>query len=146
MNHSFEHMPDPHGVFGHLRRLLDRKGWLVIRTPVATGLVWRKYGVDWIQLDAPRHRFIHTRKSIEVLARAAALVLDSVIYDSTEFQFWGSEQYRLDIPLKDKRSYNVSPSNSVFSKSQIANFSNQAEEVNRNGEGDQACFYLRRSD
>ncbi len=143
MNHSFEHMPDPHGVFVQLKRLLDRNGRLVIRTPVATGLAWRIYGADWIQLDAPRHLFIHTKRSIEILAHAAGLTLDSAIYDSTGFQFWGSEQYRLGIALKDKRSYKHSPSHSVFSKSQIANFSKQAEDLNQRGEGDQACFYLR---
>jgi len=143
MNHSLEHMPKPHAVFHELERLLAPDGWLVIRTPVATGAVWKRYGVDWVQLDAPRHRFIHTPRSIGVLAQGADLSVESVVYDSTEFQFWGSEQYRLDIPLEDARSYKRSPSSSPFSVSQIADFARWARDMNRSGEGDQACFYLR---
>jgi SAM-dependent methyltransferase len=143
MNHSLEHMSDPESVFRELKRLLTPLGSAVIRTPVASGQAWRKYASDWVQLDAPRHLVVHTFNSIRVLAKANGLRLNEVIYDSTAFQFWGSEQYRRGIPLSDPRSYQRSARRSLFTRREIDEFSRQASELNKRGEGDQACFYLR---
>ena len=68
-----------------------------------------------------------------------------VEFDSTEFQFWGSEQYLKGISLRDKRSLAENPRKSIFSKNQIRHFVRQAVELNRNGDGDAACFYLYKS-
>ena len=143
MNHSLEHMAHPRIVFDNLRRILAPSGVVVIRTPVASSQAWREYGADWVQLDAPRHLVVHSAKSIEVLAAGSGLTLDRVVYDSSAFQFWGSEQYRRGIPLMDRRSYQLSARKSIFSPQDIDDFSRRASEVNRGGEGDQASFYLR---
>ena len=143
MNHSLEHMARPRIVFDNLRRILAPSGVAVIRTPVATSQAWREFGVDWVQLDAPRHLVVHSAKSIEVLAAGNGLSLDRVVYDSTAFQFWGSEQYRRGISLSDRRSYQLSARKSMFTQQDIDDFSRRALELNRRGEGDQACFYLR---
>jgi SAM-dependent methyltransferase len=127
MNHSLEHIADSRRVFGELKRLLAPSGLAVIRTPVASSFAWRKYGPDWVQL-----------------AKASAMSLKAVTHDSTAFQFWGSEQYRRDIPLMDRRSYLVSPGSSIFARNQIDEFTRRAGELNQHGDGDQACFYLRR--
>jgi 2-polyprenyl-3-methyl-5-hydroxy-6-metoxy-1,4-benzoquinol methylase len=142
MNHSFEHMGDPKEAFSHARRLLADNGVIIIRTPVAESWAWRHYGADWVQLDAPRHLFVHTEKSIKTLAAAAGLQLVSITYDSTALQFWGSEQYRRGVPFTDSRSYLNSHRGSMFSRSEIRSFEHRAVELNLRGEGDQACFYL----
>ncbi len=145
MNHSFEHMPDPRDVFLNVRRLLADGGIAVIRTPVASSWAWREYGADWVQLDPPRHLFVHTEQSIKSLAWATDMTLESIVYDSTAFQFWGSEQYRRDIPLMDPHSHAKSPQASIFAQSAIDEFDRRALDLNRAGQGDQACFYLRAS-
>jgi len=99
-----------------------------------------------VQLDAPRHLFLHTLKSMEILAAGSGFKVRDVVFDSTDFQFWASEQYQRDIPLKDKRSYALDPANSLFSPSEILRFKETARELNRNGEGDSACFYLYKHD
>lgn len=143
INHSLEHIAEPRRVFDEVKRLMTRSGVAVIRTPVASSLAWREYGSDWVQLDAPRHLVVHTVNSIAALSRASALRVEAVTHDSTAFQFWGSEQCRRDIPLMDRRSYLVSTVNSIFTRAEIDEFARRAIQLNKRGEGDQACFYLR---
>lgn len=79
-----------------------------------------------------------------MLARQAGLEVFKTVFDSTAFQFWGSEQYRRDIPLKDPRSYAINPGGGLFSEQQILEFEKQAEKLNQEVQGDSACFLLRR--
>lgn len=142
LNHSFEHMRAPLSVFKELRRLLKPHRYVLIRIPVASSFAWRKYGLNWVQLDAPRHLFLHTPRSVQILADEVGLRLTDVIFDSTEFQFCGSEQYLRDIPLRSANSYTRDPRKPLFSKKQIARFKAEAIDLNKNNDGDSACFYL----
>ena len=146
LHHTFEHMSSPLRVLQRICVLLNRDGVLLVRMPVASSEAFETYRADWVQLDAPRHLYLHTRKSMDLLAQRAGLAITQVVYDSTAFQFWGSEQYRRDIPLLDPRSYQVNPARSVFTRSQIADFEERARRLNERGRGDQACFYLRRAE
>ena len=76
------------------------------------------------------------------MAQKAGFEIRDIIFDSTEFQFLGSEQYVQDIPLMDERSYKKTSSGSVFSEKDFSRFKEKAAELNNSGEGDQACFYL----
>jgi len=142
LQHSFEHMPRPLGVFRELYRILRPEGCLLIVTPLADSYAWQEYGVNWVQLDAPRHLFLHTSKSIEILATTVGFDVSKVVYDSKAFQFWGSEQYRQDIPLTDPSSHWGKPRKSLLSRSDIKRFERMARELNKRGEGDSASFYL----
>ena len=143
LHHSFEHLADPLAALKQIRSLLKPEGRVLIRVPVAGSYAWRAYGVDWVQLDAPRHFFLPTSQSLELLAGQAGFSITDITYDSTAFQFWGSEQYRRGIALRSERSYGVNPRNSIFTADEIREFENHAARLNENGEGDQACFYLR---
>lgn len=142
MNHSFEHMPQPLKVFKKISQALEDSGGILIRMPVAGSFAWRQYGVNWVQIDAPRHFYIHTEKSLKILAENSGFILKNTVYDSGSFQFWGSEQYKKGIPLNDRMSYLKNPDNSIFTKEQIDCFKKKATELNFSSQGDQACFYL----
>jgi SAM-dependent methyltransferase len=143
LNHAFEHMAEPAAVLEGLRDHIHDDGRIVIRVPVADSWAWRTYGTDWVQLDAPRHLFIHTRRSIEMLAKRAGLVVSRVFYDSYALQFWGSEQYKRDIPLRDPRSYGESTETDLWSAAQLGACRRRAASLNRRGDGDSAGFVLR---
>ena len=145
LHHSFEHMPDPLAALKDIKRLSAPRGVILIRLPVAGCLAWKEYGVDWYQIDPPRHLVIPSRRGMEILAERAGLQLFRVDFDSDEKQFCCSEQYRQGIPLKDPQSYFASSAESgLFSPSQISSFKAKAREANITGEGDQACFYFRK--
>lgn len=143
MHHSFEHMPDPVDTLKKVNRLLKRGGYLLIRIPILA-YAWRHYGVHWVQLDAPRHFYLHTTKSIQILCDQTGFSVEDISYDSTEFQFLGSEQYMKNISIWDKRSYWVDPKNSIFTKAQVCYFKKRAAELNRIRDGDQAAFVLKK--
>ncbi len=142
LQHSFEHMLNPHEVIKNLYRVLKPNRYALLRIPVFSDFIWQKYGTSWVQLDAPRHLFLHTARSMKILADKAGFQISRVVYDSTPFQFWASEQYLQDIPLMDSRSYFKNPDESIFSKAQIEAFTVQADQLNREEDGDQASFYL----
>ena len=143
-NHSFEHIPDQLETLLKISKILSEKGVCLIRMPVKTEYIWNRYGINWVQIDAPRHFFIHTIKSFTYLAKKAGLVIKNITFDSTEFLFWGSEQYKRDTPLKTEDSYSVNPKKSIFTAKQIRKFRKMAKELNMNKQGDQAAFYLMR--
>lgn len=142
-HHSLEHMPAPLSALRDTFRLLAPGARALVRIPVADSEAWRTYGADWVQLDAPRHLFLHTRESIRLLADRSGLEVEEVVFDSYEFQFWGSELYRRDIPMHSATGKAVSPE-LVFSKDELDDFAARARELNEQGRGDQACFFLRK--
>ena len=143
-HHSFEHMPRPGEALAAAVRLLSGKGQILIRTPLVPSYAFDEYGADWAQIDAPRHYFIHSLKSLGELADTAGLEVAGVEYDSTEFQFLASEQYRRDIPLSDSRSYLAGSPSGVFTPEQIKEFREKAQELNRQKRGDQGRVRLRK--
>lgn len=143
LHHSLEHTPDPVQVLIDLRKLSAPGGSLVVRVPVAASAAWLEYGVNWYQIDAPRHLIVPSRKGLEILARRAGLEIFRVEYDSDETQFLCSEQYRRGVQLRDARSYYHNPRQTLFNETEIVNARARAHKANKNCEGDQACFYLR---
>lgn len=143
MHHSFEHMPDPKATLHRARRLLRDGGLLLMRIPIASSWAWRHYGVFWMHLDAPRHLFVHTCDSIDVLARATGFTIEGIRWEGNESQFLGSEQYRQGIPLYDMRSYTARRRPSYREWKRRREFRRRADALNRNQEGDWACFHLR---
>lgn len=141
LNHSFEHMPNPHQQFDHLQRLLADDGICMVRVPVASSYAWKHYGINWVQLDAPRHFYLHTPKSVKILADQAGLDLFDVRYDSTYFQFTGSEMYSRNISLQEAENQPVG----IFSRRDMKKYQREAELLNADGLGDQAVFYLRKA-
>ena len=142
-HHSFEHLRGPLETLKTAARLLAGQGMIVIRIPVVSSYAWEKYGIAWVQLDAPRHFFLHSPESMSRLARAVGLRVVKVVYDSTEFQFLGSELYLRDRPLFSGGS--SSPDWSVFAPEEIESFRRLAGELNASERGDQAAFYLQKS-
>lgn len=146
LHHSLEHIPDQFSTLLAIRKLLSPSGTCVIRVPVVSSLAWDKYGVNWVELDAPRHLYLHSKNSLEGLARKAGLDLVDIQYDTTEFEFYGSEQYKLDIPLTAPNSLWVNPKSTVFSERKKQEFKDLAKNVNENGNAGRACFFFRRAD
>jgi SAM-dependent methyltransferase len=134
MHHSFEHMDEPKKVLEKAHELLKPGKQLLIRIPIADAKAWEIYGIDWAQLDAPRHIFIHSVKSVQLLAEQTGFEVSQVIYDSDAYQFWASEAIKRGVPSTQAQG--------MFGKKEMKAFNEKARQLNQKGEGDQACFYL----
>lgn len=139
LHHAFEHMPDPLATLQAIAQRLAPGGLCLIRIPVVPSLVWERYGVDWVQWDAPRHFFLHSQQSIALLADQAGLHVEMSFCDSTPFQFVGSEFYRRDMALTE-----TGPQ-ARFTPQEMAHFRAETARANAAGQGDQAAFYLRQA-
>jgi len=136
LHHSFEHMPEPHNVLENIYKILNDDGILLIRIPVSDSFAYRKYQNNWYQLDAPRHFFLHTTKSMSYLAKNNGFTIKDVIYDSTEYQILGSETYCRDIRLIDGIK---------FTSTYIQECKKIAKYLNKIKDGDQCCFILKKT-
>lgn len=145
LHHSFEHLREPLAILKKLYALLKPKRYLVLRIPVADSYAWRKYGVNWFALDAPRHLYLHTSKSMSILAAQTGFKVADIRYDSDGDTLKASEQYLRNIPIWDRRSAFVNPAQSIFSKGQLESFVALAADLNERGDADCAVFYLRKS-
>jgi len=144
MHHVLEHCEDQVGQLRLVKNLLAPGGNILIRQPVSDSKAFRRYGSNWFQLDAPRHAVIHSVKSMGVLAEKCGLRIREIIWDSTDQQFWASEQYAQGVPMYDERSYLRNPEHSLFRQGQILEWKREAAVFNKDSIGDQAAFYLRR--
>lgn len=143
-NHSYEHVFDQIEVLKKTWGLLKPGGFCMLRIPTVTSWAWRHYCENWVQLDAPRHLFLHSTESVRLLAEKTGFTLEKIIYDSFSFQHWGSEQYKQDIALHDENSYATNPEKSPFNKEEISSFNQNSQKLNKANEGDQAAFYLKK--
>jgi len=144
LHHSLEHMWDQNQIASDIFRLLSDCGLCIVRIPLASSWAWEHYKENWVQLDAPRHFFLHSVKSFEMLLKRCGLYIEKIIYDSNEFQFTGSERYVRDIPLRNDCCYDIKSELLVYSQKEIDNFRKQAEELNASQRGDQAAFFIRK--
>jgi SAM-dependent methyltransferase len=144
LSHSLEHMPDQAGTLAALRAISGEHTWLCVRIPLANA-AWRRFGIDWVQLDPPRHFYLHTVRSFRLVAERAGFEIVRTEFDSSALQFWGSEQIRRGIPFADPRGHAraIGGQGTLFTPREIAQWEYEAAELNRTEQGDQATFYLR---
>ncbi len=144
MHHSLEHFEDQHGIFNKLSSMLTEGKDLLIRIPICSSYSWKFYRENWFALEAPRHFYNHSLESIKYLADKYRLEIINTFFDSRSIQFWGSEQYKRDIPLMDQRSFFINQDNSIFSRVEIEKFERETERLNIIGEGDQAVLFMKK--
>ncbi|MEB0263358.1 MULTISPECIES: hypothetical protein [unclassified Mucilaginibacter] len=106
------------------------------------GEAWDIYKENWVQLDAPRHFVLHTKKSMGILAEKTGFTVAKTIFDSTAFQFWGSELYERDIPLTLPRTHQMYPIEEIFTPDELDGFGKRSAALNGKQRGDSARFYL----
>ena len=148
LHHSFEHMSNPEEVLQKIQRLLAPDGICIIRIPVCDSYAFEYYRENWVQLDAPRHVFLHTNTSINYLVKKVGLKVEEIINDSINFSFIGSEQYKRGISLNSPDSffkpfYKKIFSKGIFSSKELIEFSDKAAKVNTEGKGDQRVYILK---
>lgn len=141
-HHSLEHMPQQIEALAESRRLLADGGRVLVRVPTVTSDAFERYQADWVSLDAPRHFFLHSHRSLEIAASKAGLRIVRLWCDSTSIQFTASEQYARNIPLTDPKSAAFGTSGKLFTRSQMREFERRTRALNRALRGDSICALL----
>jgi len=140
-NHSFEHLRDPLHDLLEAKRRLQKKGIIIVRTPVVSW-AFRKFGVSWFQIDAPRHFLVFSQYGFRLLVEKAGLKLDAIRYDSDESQIVWSERYANNVSMTDapEKPLNVLAARLLSRKRH--ELIRVAHKLNELKMGDQAAFYI----
>lgn len=141
-HHSLEHINDQHQEFLSIKAKLNDTGICIIRVPVSTGYVVNKYKENWVQLDAPRHVFLHSYDSINVLCKKSGLKIIDNYDDSESFQFWGSEAYKDGKYLVDIETGEMLVKETDASLCIRVFYKLKSYYLNKKSLGDQSVFYL----
>ncbi|QQS52447.1 MAG: class I SAM-dependent methyltransferase [Bacteroidota bacterium] len=139
-NHSFEHIIDPQEELNLVQQKLNKGGYCILSIPTFPNEAWERYGVNWYQIDAPRHIFLHSEKSITLLANKAGLKLSKSVYNSRSGQFLISEEYAKGYSANEM----IKPSglNKLKHKFRKIGLEIESKQLNRQKKGDQAYFIL----
>ena len=143
LHHVLEHVQDGLGTLMECRARLDDAGSVLVRIPTVEGEAWKHYGINWVGLDAPRHLFLHSRRSFEHLANKARLKLVAWWCEPAGFDYWASELYQRGLSLIDGGGKPVRPEDH-FSADQLRGFDEQSETDCRAGRGDQVGIILKK--
>ena len=79
---------------------------------------------------------IPSTEGFRKIAHQIGFQLDELVFDSDEFQFWGTGLYKKGLPL------DPSLVNENFTSEELKEFKEKALKLNQEGLGDQVCFYL----
>lgn len=137
-NHAFEHMDNQLENLKCFENLVQDNGIIVIRIPVKSQPVWERYGVNWYQIDAPRHFFLHTVESFKILCSKTNLVVEDIIFDSYDDAFIYNEKYKRGLSMRDPEweTFKLDDETENRLKEEI-------RELNNKNQAEQAIFALR---
>ena len=138
---SFEHMPDPLETLMSMKRLLSDEGMGIINMPLFPSAAYEVCGVSWYGWDAPRHLFLHSRKSMEYLCDKAGLKIEEVRCNARDLQFISSLLYQKGIPYIEHSDEVIK---SHFTSAQRQQFAEYTTALNAKGYGDHAIFVLKK--
>ncbi|MCQ8179979.1 class I SAM-dependent methyltransferase [Methylomonas sp. SURF-1] len=144
LHHSLEHIPNQEETLAEIKNHLTLDGVCLIRIPLVSSYVWNQYKTNWVELDPPRHLYLHSIKSFKFLASKVGLEIFDIQYDTTAFEFYGSEMYARGIPLNDKNSPLVNINSSLFSEDEMHKFKVLSDYVNKTEQAGRAAIFLRR--
>lgn len=137
---SFEHIDNPLQTLQSVKRLLKENGKCEIRIPIFPNTAWDTFGVNWYQLDAPRHIFLHSKESMRYLCKESGLKIENIVYDSDLFQFLMSYLYTEGIHLK--KIEELLSTIFLLNWDAVDPFIKAAKESNEKKYGDHAVFTI----
>lgn len=141
-NHSLEHSPTPFEDLVKVSRFLKEHGELLIRLPVSGSEIADAYGKYWWSLDAPRHIYLFSARSMDLVAKKCGLTVKRTHFEGTIDDFLASEQHQAGIPLLSDKSYVVTKTFDAFTENQLTTFEHEIEKQNRLGTAALAGFVL----
>ncbi len=140
--HSLEHVDDPLNTLKKAKELINDGGTIVVAIPILN-FAFEKYALNWLGLDAPVHNHLFTFKGFEKLLVLGGLKMKYYYFNSQSTQFYVSEKYSLN------RSYSLVGFPQILLYTFLKLFSPKvrrfrilSSKLNREGNGDQAVFYI----
>jgi 2-polyprenyl-3-methyl-5-hydroxy-6-metoxy-1,4-benzoquinol methylase len=87
LSHVIEHVHDPIAVLAECRRLLKPDGRLIALTPNVAGYGHKRFGVNWVALEPPRHLTLFSPATLADVGKRAGFAQASVKTTQVRAQF-----------------------------------------------------------
>lgn len=97
MNHTLEHIPNPHQILKEIRRILKKNGTFIIGVPNTNSLARRLFKKNWLAYDIPRHLFNYSDELLINILKKHKFKINKVRYNSRPNQFTMSLYYLFGI-------------------------------------------------
>jgi len=78
--HSLEHMDNPVEILKEIKRILKRKGELVIEVPNTNSFNFWIFGKRWFNLDTPRHLYNYNDKNLTFYLESLGFKIKKIRY------------------------------------------------------------------
>jgi SAM-dependent methyltransferase len=144
LNHSFEHMESPLDILQQIYDRLAQNGIIVLRIPVCDSYLFNHFKEDWVQLDAPRHKYIFSNNSINFLLEKIGFNLVFNFSDSRPFSFIASKGYSKNLSIRENPYFKGRIRNffNIYYQIAVLKARNQAKKINALNYGDQRVYYF----
>jgi SAM-dependent methyltransferase len=142
MHHVFEHIPNPYEIAKQVCTLLNPGGIIVIQFPHVGSVHFAKYRGNWAGIHAPRHYFLHSRKSLEMVFTGTGAEIYHVRGGSEYDHYLFSQEYELDIGDASPWSFRAG-GRGIFTSSEIRYWKNKAVLLNKALVGDWIIYYMK---
>lgn len=140
LSHVFEHLEHPKDSLENILKILNPKGYLILRTPMSMCFAYHKYGKNWFQIDAPRHILIPSFTGLKNTCELMGYSLKHYFFDSDSKQFLISQNYKKGIPLIHQKLNIIK---TRFSPKAIY-YGLKARQLNSNNLGDQSTIIFQK--
>jgi len=140
-HHSFEHIPDPLETLLAMKKCLNPGGVAIITIPAAEDL-YREYQDSFYGIQTPQHFFLHSIRSMEILAERSGLLLEKIHRDATNISSWYkySELFRRGM-TNNEITKNI---DSYFSTAELKKFDALERQCLAQNKGDNVTFIYRK--
>lgn len=139
LNHSLEHMPNQLEVMRSIERLLAPNGFAVIGIPIFSEYFYSNYGNAWFNFDPPRHFFMHSRHSFEMLCSQAGLKVKKYQYESDAGSILASRLNQMEPDLRKRAEIVLK---NQFDPAEKNESEALARQLNSEEKSDRAVFFL----
>lgn len=143
-HHVLEHVQDQLDFVTKILERLQPTGKVIIRIPTSSSWAFEKFGANWYQMDAPRHMYLHSRKSIALLLTSAGFANIRITDDSTIWQVVSSQLYEKDIPFVKHMRWYVGHLPMMIISGRFRSLAKDVSNLNEEGRGDQICVVAER--
>ena len=140
-HHSFEHILDPKGTAKLISSKLKKGGKCLIRIPNINSVEFDRYGENWWGIHAPRHCYLFSPKSLEIVFKNTGLALDKFWCDSLPDLYWYSYEYYLGISDNDANSVRIlKERNTIWTELERSHIEHNYRWYNERHIGDWSAF------
>jgi len=143
LHHAFEHVPNPRTVAEQIAARLAPGGTCLLRFPHVESVEFRRFGGDWWGIHAPRHFYLHSRRSLELVFADAGMRITHAYCDSRADHYLYSTEYALDIDDRSPLSYR-NGRGGLWLDADLAEAAAKAQRYNRLQVGDWVVYHLRK--